>query len=169
MLTQVHHRLLASALVAARDASLTVRAFTDPQVPHSDWHCYLSADRATGFAVKPDGELVAVFSTVPGRGAALVEAIKGSCATHGYCIGGFLVGLYEGAGFDVTDTYRWDPKQAPPADLTREIFRLCGERPNVYKVQRSLAVDLEYFDAEPTECGHCGSVYDGKRGPCPVC
>lgn len=54
-----------------------------------------------GYAIRPDGELVYVFSEVKGRGAALVlDAIERG-ATHLDCFDGYLVTLYSRHGFRV--------------------------------------------------------------------
>lgn len=63
--------------------------------------CFLVSGGMGGFIVKEDGELIAVFSLVKGRGAALIHAAKDQGATHLDCFDGFLVDFYRAQGFSV--------------------------------------------------------------------
>lgn len=75
---------------------------------------YLSADGQSGFAIKPDGELISVFSLVRGRGDELVEAALQMGARRLDCFEPYLPRLYGRHGFQETDRYQWDDKYAPP-------------------------------------------------------
>lgn len=61
--------------------------------------CYLSADNKSGFAITAVGELVALHSTVGGRGSYLVGEAVALGATHLDCFDGYLPALYEKHGF----------------------------------------------------------------------
>lgn len=71
---------------------------------------FLTADRRSGFAIRPDGELVYVFSTVRGRGDILVRAAIALGAVRLDCFDGYLTDLYRRNGFDVT---RREPNWTP--------------------------------------------------------
>lgn len=71
------------------------------------FHCSDGIGHA-GFAVRPDGELVYVFSTVKGMGAAIVATALAKGATHLDCFDGHLTSLYGANGFQrVTSLANW--------------------------------------------------------------
>ena len=63
-----------------------------------------------GFIIKPDGELVGVFSSIPGRGDALVSAALNSGATHLDCFDGYLTKFYGRHGLV---EYKREPNWTP--------------------------------------------------------
>ena len=82
---------------------------------------YLSPDSKAGFAVKPDGDLVSVFSTGRGRlpaimsaadraGAGMLDAfdIRQAGSKQG------LPAMYGQYGWKETGRMPWDPQYAPP-------------------------------------------------------
>lgn len=69
---------------------------------------YLSGH--AGYAIRPDGELVYVFSTVKGHGDAIVESAIANGATHLDRFDGYLPTLYRRNGFHrVTSLDNWTP------------------------------------------------------------
>lgn len=88
---------LTLAFVNNRHIEANVQLYTQAEL--ADFVLILSDDRQSGFAVKPDGELTAVFSAVKGRGMVLVrEAIRRG-AFHLNAFDGYLTGLYGRCGF----------------------------------------------------------------------
>lgn len=102
-------------------------------------------DQVTGgFIVKPDGELVGLFSRLVGRGDDLVNAALNSGAQHLDCFDGFLVGFYARHGFVEYDRQpNWTPggpavvymglpswleERAGLANLAESIARCTGAR-----------------------------------------
>ena len=74
--------------------------------PAAVLHYYESA----GFAVRPDGELVYVFSTVKGQGDVIVRAAIARGADHLDCFDGYLPGLYSRNGIArITSLPNWTP------------------------------------------------------------
>lgn len=72
--------------------------------------CFLVSGGMGGFIVKADGELIAVFSLVKGRGRALIQAAIMQGATHLDCFDGFLVDFYKSHGFaEVDRADNWTP------------------------------------------------------------
>lgn len=77
---------------------------------------YLSDDGLSGFAIKPDGDLVSVFSAPGlGRGGALVDAAvaRGARKLDAFDEDGFLPQLYGSRGFVEVKREPWDPAQKP--------------------------------------------------------
>lgn len=63
-----------------------------------------------GYAIRPDGELVYVFSTVPGQGAAIVESALANGAVYLDCFEGYLPTFYGRHGFvEVSRVANWTP------------------------------------------------------------
>jgi hypothetical protein len=93
-------------LLALAHAQLTHEQVRNATSPVSDFvasarerEYYVSDDLKSGFAVCEDGELTGVFSTVKGRGAALIATALHRGATFLSCFDGFLPGLYARFGF----------------------------------------------------------------------
>lgn len=75
---------------------------------------YLAADGQSGFAIKPDGELISVVSLAPGRGDGLVAAAVQQGASRLDCYEPYLPRLYARHGFREVQRYKWDDQYAPP-------------------------------------------------------
>lgn len=95
---------------------------------------YLAPDGQSGFAIKPDGELISVFSLVPGRGDELVAAAVEHGATKLDCFTPYLPRLYARHGFVEVTRYHWDDQYAP-ANWDYE----KNGRPDVVVMERRLA------------------------------
>lgn len=90
------------AFEAAREASPIIRDSTsdmsgEPYLTHSTYR--LSLDGRSGYVVRPDGELVFVFSLERGRGNYLVGKAILDGATRLDCFDGYLPSLYARHGF----------------------------------------------------------------------
>jgi len=87
----------------------TAREYTDIGAT-----CYLSQDKQSGYAIKPDGELISVFS-LPGsrQGVAAVKSAVENGATKLDCLGEFLVTLYRKFGFVEYARDAWNDQYAP--------------------------------------------------------
>jgi hypothetical protein len=82
---------------------------------YAKFKTYLSPDAKSGYAVKPDGELISVFSLEKGRGEKLLDDAvlnKGAQKLDAYDMGGKLPKLY-GKYFDETSRLKFDPQYAP--------------------------------------------------------
>ena len=76
--------------------------------------CYLSNDKKSGYAIKPDGDLISLFS-LPGANQgfkAIKSAIKNG-ATKLDCIGEFLVSTYSKCKFVEIKRESWNDEYAP--------------------------------------------------------
>lgn len=98
------------AFDVARATSSAVADATSPftHVPNTAY--VLTADLLSGYAIRPDGELVNVFSLVPGRGDMLVSHAVANGADHLDCFDGYLPTLYARHGFMATHREQnWTP------------------------------------------------------------
>lgn len=103
-----------TALAAAQAADPRIAGATTPaaDLDTDGARCFLSADENTGYVVKASGELVGVFSTIKGRGDAIVtEAImNGADALD--CFDGYLPAFYARHGFvETARAANWTPGQ----------------------------------------------------------
>jgi hypothetical protein len=89
------------ALTEARETSERIRkATSSPEEMPTDALYVLAEDRMSGYGVTQDGELIGVFSLIPGRGAQMIsEAIMYEEASKLDCFDGFLPGFYARFGF----------------------------------------------------------------------
>lgn len=112
-----------------------LKAFLTPHTPEDyiklEADLYLSNTKLSGFGVKPDGELISVFS-LPGtkEGDEVVEAAKKVGAKKLECLGDFLREFYEGHGFEVKDWDYWDERFRPNNWNEEE-----SGNPNVYYME----------------------------------
>lgn len=88
--------------------------YTDQDYDEINAICYLSQDKKSGYAIKPDGDLISVFS-LPGahHGVFAVKSAIENGATMLDCIGDFLVRLYTKFGFEEYKREPWNDAYAP--------------------------------------------------------
>lgn len=91
----------------------------------------LTRDGLSGFAIKPDGELTAVFSAVTGRGVALVSEAIQRGAHHLNAFDGYLTALYRRMGFVETGREANWTKNGPDVVFMEYI-------PGLNQIQRNL-------------------------------
>ncbi len=89
----------ATAFDNARDASERIRMSCAEFAPAVGATYCLTDDQLSGFVVRPDGELVNLFSCLPGRGRVLMDAAVAAGATRLDCFDGYLPMLYGRHGF----------------------------------------------------------------------
>lgn len=89
------------SLAKAAEESSKVKEFVHFYSPEelAGMKTYLHPDGKSGFAVKPDGDLVSVFSTVKGRGDSIVQQALEEGATKLDAFDGYLPGFYKKHGF----------------------------------------------------------------------
>lgn len=95
----------------AREADERIRAATSPiaELPATAAY-YVAPDHESGYGVSRSGELIAVWSRVPGRGAVLVHDACWRGAEWLSCFDGYLRTFYERAGFYVEhEELNWTP------------------------------------------------------------
>jgi hypothetical protein len=119
---------------------------------------FLSEDGNAGVAVKPDGDMVSVFST-PGSnmGRAVVEMGVAAGATKGDAFETILPAFYAAHGFKVVSRLKWDESQRP-ADWDKATFgKFNNGEPDVV----FMAYDPNSFERhEQGETGAVATSYD---------
>lgn len=101
MFTQVNPHLFCTMFEHARRLDSRIADATSP-FDHEYGTRYFLEDDASGvvgFAIRGDGELVYVHSTVPGQGRAIVEEAILEGAVYLDCFDGYLVDFYGRHGF----------------------------------------------------------------------
>lgn len=94
----------------ARESVALIREATSEWSDDSVGMHYLAGDALSGYVVRPDGELVYVWSRARGRGDALIADAVRNGATHLDCFDGYLPTLYARHGFVVTNREsNWTP------------------------------------------------------------
>jgi hypothetical protein len=112
-----------------------MKAFLTPHSPDDymrmEAELYLSDTKLSGFGLKPDGELVSVFS-LPGahEGDSAVTVAKELGAQKLDCLGEDLREFYEGHGFEVKAYKPWN-NEFRPDGWDEEEYGL----PNVYHME----------------------------------
>lgn len=94
-----------------------VTVYTEEEYRKMGAKIYLTEDKLSGFAIKPDGELISVFSSVRGRGNAIAKMAVMKGAMHLDCYEHpttrHLTVLYSDVGFMETKRLKWDDQYAP--------------------------------------------------------
>lgn len=122
LFVQADAETFASAIGAARASERHGRKIGETvyQYPTDEYRAmktYLTKDHSSGYAIKPDGDLVSLFNA-GGRGrgqSALRSAIqRGGSKLDAFDENGFLPGLYSKFGFREVGRDPWNPEYAPP-------------------------------------------------------
>jgi hypothetical protein len=109
-----HNKFIGSRDALPEDLKAFVTPYSSEEYNKMNAQVYLSPSGKSGFALKPDGDIISVFSE-PGAHEGR-DAIKAAIAAGGKkldCIGSHLKDVYAGHGFEVADTLKWDDKYAP--------------------------------------------------------
>lgn len=128
------HAALSSAQEARPLISKMITKYSPKE--YSEMKTFLSPDKLSGYAIKPDGELVSVFSAAKGRGNDIVSHAIENGATKLDNFDGHLTDLYKRHGFE---EYRREPNYTP------------GEPDVVYMAKRE--AHPEFFQSEKTAPG----------------
>lgn len=105
----------------------SVHAYDD----YTGMRLFLSKDGQSGVAVKPDGDIVSVFSG-GGQARVLVETaieVGGGVKADAFDIG--LADLYAGHGLRVVSRVSWDDSQAPAGWSKKHFAQFNGGEPDV--------------------------------------
>ncbi|ATI18860.1 acetyltransferase [Streptomyces phage Diane] len=94
----------AALAFARRGSERIAEATSRPEEMPRGARYYLTSDFQSGFGVASDGTLIGLFSTVKGRGDALIsDAVTHKGATRLDCFDGYLPELYKRHGFVETE------------------------------------------------------------------
>lgn len=89
-----------------------VTKYTPEEYQEMGARTYVHDDGKTGFAIKPDGDIISVFSG-NGRGRLALQAAIELGGTKLDCFDGFLPGFYSTFGFEEYERWTWDDQYAP--------------------------------------------------------
>lgn len=106
----------ATKVVKSNGRSVGETVYTYPKGEYRDMKLFLSADGKTGFAIKPDGDLVSVFNV--GEKGAIQKVIPymhglGATKLDAFDEAGRLPELYGKGGFKEVGRDAWNPDYAP--------------------------------------------------------
>ena len=106
---------------------------------YSQMKTFLSPDGKSGYALKPDGELVSVFSLEKGRGDNLVRhaVSEGASKLDAYDIRNKLPDLYKKHGFEEMSRSKFNPEYAEDLDI------LKNEQPDFVTMERKPKSQLD--------------------------
>lgn len=90
---------------------------------YAEMRTFLGQQGRSGYAIKPDGDLVNLFSCSRGKGQALLKEAVANGAKKLDCYDGSLVGIYQKAGFREVGREPFDREIGPSV--------LSGLRPDV--------------------------------------
>ena len=103
------------AITASKQASgpMGEAVYVYPMEDYTGMRLFLSEDGSSGVAVKPDGDIVSVFSS-GGAGRAVMELAVAAGGTKLDAFETILPEFYAAHGFVATSRLSWDGDQAPP-------------------------------------------------------
>lgn len=110
-------------LISASKASKKFGAavYVYPEADYQGMRMFLAEDGSSGFALKPDGDIVSVFSD-GGSGRATLEAAIAMGGRKLYAFDTILPHYYAAHGFVAASRLKWDDSQMP-ADWNKETFK----------------------------------------------
>jgi hypothetical protein len=103
-----------SDLTASKEASpfgAAVHVYTPQE--YADMRLFQTPDGKSGFAVKPDGDIVSVYSNGGGNVFSMLELATQEGGTKLDAFNTVLPYIYEMAGFKETKRYNWSDKHTP--------------------------------------------------------
>lgn len=110
-----------------RDAAAV---FVHDQEAYAQMRLFLTASGRSGVAVKPDGDIVSVFSA-EGNGRMMVEVAIANGGTHADAFDTVLPDIYAAHGLRVVSRTKWDESQKPRGWNKRHFKDYNGGRPDV--------------------------------------
>ena len=97
-----------------------------PQNDYKDMRLFLSPDKRSGFALKPDGDIVSVFSTKKGGGTSH-SMLELALQNKGYKLDNYdvpdLRKIYDNHSFNITKRSPWNDKFWDPKEWDKEFMK----------------------------------------------
>lgn len=93
---------------------LFVTAYSPEEYTQKQVRTFLADDGKSGFGLTPDGDLISVFSGVPGRLDSIMKTAIAQGAKTLDCLGFALADKYAKYGFQVDHVEPWNDEYAPP-------------------------------------------------------
>ena len=93
-----------------------VTQYTAEEYEEMGARCFVSKTGKSGYAIKPDGDIISVYSEVgSGEGRYALNSAITNGGTKLDCFDGFLSNeFYPKWGFKTYDRWKWDDQYAPP-------------------------------------------------------
>lgn len=129
------HAALSNAMKSSDKVKDYVHLYKNDE--YNNMRTFLAPDRKSGYAIKPDGDIVSVFSTTKGRGDDIVNQAVKAGGTKLDAFDGYLPQLYGKHGFkEVAREANWTPggpdvvymKKPGGIDLNNIISRLENKK-----------------------------------------
>ena len=127
-MAELYHNTLTEVKKSLKEKGDTVSVY--PVEDYKNMRLFLADDGKSGFAIKPDGDIVSVFATqdTSGRSHSMLElAIQnGGKKLDNYDIDK-LRNIYDNHGFEVSERIPWDDKYWNPSEWNKpEMERIYG-------------------------------------------
>jgi hypothetical protein len=100
-------------LITAAKARLAFGAAVQVYDDYSPFRLFVTEDGTSGFAIKPDGDIISVFSG-KGNGHALMDLATEAGGVKLDCFDTVLPDFYAPHGFRAVSRVQWDDNEAPP-------------------------------------------------------
>lgn len=145
------------AITASKQASgdMGAAVFVYPVEDYQGMRLFLSEDGKSGVAVKPDGDIVSVFSQA-GAGRSVMELAVAAGGTKLDAFETILPEFYAAHGFVAASRLPWDDTQAPEG-WNKEAFKdFNNGEPNVV----FMALDQSYYGWHKISDGKKSKTYD---------
>jgi hypothetical protein len=122
----------ANAITASKASKFGAAVYVYPVAEYQQMRLFLTADGTSGVAVKPDGDIVSVFSS-PGANAghALMSLAVTAGGTKLDAFDTMLPAFYADHGFRVASRLGWDDSQAPAGWDKQTFAEFNGGQPDV--------------------------------------
>jgi hypothetical protein len=145
------------AITASKQASgdMGAAVFVYPVEDYQGMRLFLSEDGKSGVAVKPDGDIVSVFSQA-GAGRSVMELAVAAGGTKLDAFETILPEFYAAHGFVAASRLPWDDTQAPEGWNKEAFADFNNGEPNVV----FMALDQSYYGWHKISDGKKSKTYD---------
>ena len=145
------------AITASKQASgdMGAAVFVYPVEDYQGMRLFLAEDGLSGVAVKPDGDIVSVFSQA-GAGRSVIELAVAAGGTKLDAFETILPEFYAAHGFVASSRLPWDDTQAPDGWNKEAFKKFNNGEPNVV----FMALDQSYYGWHKITDGKRSKTYD---------
>jgi len=159
-----HARLFSDAITASKNASdFGAAVYVYPTEDYAKMRLFLTDDKLNGFAIKPDGDIVSVFSSGGGAVHAMLELAVEQGGTKLDCFNTVLPKLYALSDFVEVGRDKWSDEYKPEGWDYGTFKDFNGGRPDVvYMEYRPQAVQSNEVVIE--EDGNEEAILPRKSG-----
>jgi len=98
---------------ATPEMKIFISEYSAQEYKEMNTRCYLAPNQKSGYCLKPDGDIISVFSIEGGCAKAIMISAIENGGTKLDCIGEDLVNLYSKFGFKEYERWTWNDEYAP--------------------------------------------------------